>query len=159
MSSNGIPALDDGLVLSIRGVGKCYEMYAHPSHRLLQSLIGRRRKFYREFWALRDVSFDVGRGQCVGIVGQNGAGKSTLLQIATGILSPTTGLALSRGRIVSMLELGSGSVIELDRQVDDPVELLLDGKVIARGEAVIVDGKYGLRVTEIPQPIASHFVR
>lgn len=58
-----------------------------------------------------------------------------------------------------VLELGSGSVIELDRQVDDPVELLLDGKVIARGEAVIVDGNYGLRVTEIPQPIASHFVR
>ncbi|MGO9339063.1 MAG: flagellar motor switch protein FliN [Terracidiphilus sp.] len=58
-----------------------------------------------------------------------------------------------------VLELASGSVIELDRQVDDPVELLLDGKVIARGEAVIVDGNYGLRVTEIPQPMASHFVR
>jgi flagellar motor switch protein FliN/FliY len=58
-----------------------------------------------------------------------------------------------------VLELTSGSVIELDRQVDDPVELLLDGKVIARGEAVIVDGNYGLRVTEIPQPIESHFTR
>jgi flagellar motor switch protein FliN/FliY len=56
-----------------------------------------------------------------------------------------------------VLDLASGSIIELDRQVDDPVELLLDGKVIARGEAVIVDGNYGLRVTEIPQPIASHF--
>jgi len=55
-----------------------------------------------------------------------------------------------------VLELANGSVIELDRQVDDPVELLLDGKVIARGEAVIVDGNYGLRVTEVPQPIASH---
>jgi len=55
-----------------------------------------------------------------------------------------------------VLDLASGSVIELDRQVDDPVELLLDGKVIARGEAVIVDGNYGLRVTEVPQPIASH---
>jgi flagellar motor switch protein FliN/FliY len=57
-----------------------------------------------------------------------------------------------------VLELASGSVIELDRQVDDPVELLLDGKVIARGEAVIVDGNYGLRVTEIPQPISSHLI-
>jgi flagellar motor switch protein FliN/FliY len=57
-----------------------------------------------------------------------------------------------------VLELASGSVIELDRQVDDPVELLLDGKVIARGEAVIVDGNYGLRIIEIPQPIASHFI-
>lgn len=58
-----------------------------------------------------------------------------------------------------VLELSSGSVIELDRQVDEPVELLLDGKVIARGEAVIVDGNYGLRVTEIPHPIASHLMR
>ena len=58
-----------------------------------------------------------------------------------------------------VLELASGSVIELDRQVDDPVELLLDGKLIARGEAVIVDGNYGLRVTEIPHPITSHFLR
>jgi len=108
MSSNGRVALEDGIVLSLRGVGKCYEMYAHPSHRLMQSLMGWRRNYYREFWALRDVSFDVARGQCVGIVGQNGAGKSTLLQIATGILAPTTGMAVSRGRIVSMLELGSG---------------------------------------------------
>ena len=57
-----------------------------------------------------------------------------------------------------VLELGSGAVIELDRSVDEPVELLLDGKVIARGEAVIVDGNYGLRITEIPQPITSHML-
>lgn len=58
-----------------------------------------------------------------------------------------------------VLELSSGSIIELDRLVDEPVELLLDGKIIARGEAVIVDGNYGLRVTEIPQPVASHLIR
>ncbi len=58
-----------------------------------------------------------------------------------------------------VLELASGSVVELDRQVDDPVELLLDGKVIARGEAVIVDGNYGLRVTEITEPIAARCFR
>lgn len=58
-----------------------------------------------------------------------------------------------------VLELASGSVVELDRQVDDPVELLLDGRVIARGEAVIVDGNYGLRVTEITEPIGSSFMR
>jgi flagellar motor switch protein FliN/FliY len=57
-----------------------------------------------------------------------------------------------------LLELGNGSVIELDRMVDEPVELFLDGKLIARGEAVVVDGNYGLRVTEIPQPVASHFL-
>jgi flagellar motor switch protein FliN len=58
-----------------------------------------------------------------------------------------------------VLELKSGSVIELDRMVDEPVELLLDGKLVARGEAVIVDGNYGLRVTEIPQAVETHFVR
>lgn len=58
-----------------------------------------------------------------------------------------------------VIGLASGSVIELDRMVDEPVELLLDGKLIARGEAVIVDGNYGLRVTEIPQPLSSHFIR
>ena len=57
-----------------------------------------------------------------------------------------------------VLELASGSVIELDRMVDEPVELLLDGKVVARGEAVIVDGNYGLRVTEIPQAVETHFL-
>ncbi|HSZ16175.1 MAG TPA: flagellar motor switch protein FliN [Terracidiphilus sp.] len=57
-----------------------------------------------------------------------------------------------------VLELGSGSVIELDRMIDEPVELYLDGKLIARGEAVVVDGNYGLRVTEIPQPVASHLL-
>jgi flagellar motor switch protein FliN/FliY len=58
-----------------------------------------------------------------------------------------------------VLELTSGSVVELDRLVDEPVELLLDGKLVARGEAVIVDGNYGLRVTEIPQAVETHFLR
>lgn len=57
-----------------------------------------------------------------------------------------------------VLDLASGSIIELDRMVDEPVELFLDDKLIARGEAVVVDGNYGLRVTEIPQPLASHFL-
>jgi flagellar motor switch protein FliN len=58
-----------------------------------------------------------------------------------------------------VLELTSGSVIELDRQVEEPVELLLEGKVIARGEAVVIDGNYGLRVTEVPQPISAQAIR
>jgi flagellar motor switch protein FliN/FliY len=57
-----------------------------------------------------------------------------------------------------VLDLASGSVIELDRMVDEPIDLFLDGKLIARGEAVIVDGNYGLRVTEIPRPVASHIL-
>ena len=57
-----------------------------------------------------------------------------------------------------VLDLNTGSVIELDRQVEEPVELLLEGKVIARGEAVVIDGNYGLRVTDVPQPISSRML-
>jgi lipopolysaccharide transport system ATP-binding protein len=142
MSSNGSPVLDEGLVLSARGIGKRYNLYAHPRQRVLQSLLGDWKKLHHEFWALRDVSFDLSRGQCVGIVGQNGAGKSTLLQIATGILAPTTGMVLTRGRVVSMLELGSGfnpdftgrenvylnaSLLGLNqKQIDDKFEQIAD---------------------------------
>ncbi len=57
-----------------------------------------------------------------------------------------------------VLDLTTGSVVELDRQVDEPIELLLDGKVIARGEAVVIDGNYGLRVTEVPQPLSARML-
>ena len=67
------------LSISVSGVSKCFEMYAKPVHRLWQMLFAGHRCFYKEFWALRDVTFDVQRGECVGIIGRNGAGKSTLL--------------------------------------------------------------------------------
>ena len=101
-------SFSDALVLSVRNVSKCYEMYDKPVHRLWQTLLGGRKKFFREFWALRDVSFDVMRGECVGIIGRNGAGKSTLLQIITGILKPTEGSYERHGRVAALLELGSG---------------------------------------------------
>lgn len=96
------------IVLSVKGVSKCFEMYDKPVHRLYQTLFAGSRKFYREFWALRDVSFDVRRGECIGIIGKNGAGKSTLLQVITGTLQPTTGTVETHGRIAALLELGSG---------------------------------------------------
>ena len=102
MSSNG------DIVLSVRNVSKCFEMYEKPVHRLCQTLCAGKKKFYKEFWALRDISFDVHRGECVGIIGRNGAGKSTLLQIVTGTLAPTSGEVSVNGRIAALLELGSG---------------------------------------------------
>ena len=99
---------DNDIVLSVKNVSKCFEMYEKPVHRLYQTLCAGKKKFYREFWALRDVSFDVRRGECVGIIGRNGAGKSTLLQIITGTLAPTSGEVKVKGRIAALLELGSG---------------------------------------------------
>jgi len=99
---------DNDIVLSVRNVSKCFEMYEKPVHRLYQTLCAGKKKFYKEFWALRDISFDVRRGESIGIIGKNGAGKSTLLQIITGTLAPTTGTVSARGRVAALLELGSG---------------------------------------------------
>lgn len=96
------------VVIQVADLGKCYQIYEKPSHRLLQGLVGEQRKFYREFWALRGIGFEVRRGETLGIVGRNGSGKSTLLQLIAGTLTPTAGEVLVRGRVAAMLELGSG---------------------------------------------------
>jgi lipopolysaccharide transport system ATP-binding protein len=95
-------------VISARKVSKMYRMYAAPSAHLKEMLALGRRSYHREFWALRDVSFDLERGQTLGLIGPNGSGKSTLLEIVTGILAPTTGRVRTHGRIAALLELGAG---------------------------------------------------
>ncbi len=97
-----------GKAITVRGLGKRYEMYDRPHHRLLQTLLRGRRQYFREFWALRDVNFEIARGETVGIVGRNGCGKSTLLQLIAGTLTPTEGAIDVGGRIAALLELGSG---------------------------------------------------
>ncbi|MEI6215281.1 MAG: ABC transporter ATP-binding protein [Desulfuromonadales bacterium] len=94
--------------ISIQGLGKCYHIYDKPRDRLLQMLFRGRRTYYREFWALQDVSFEVARGETVGIVGRNGAGKSTLLQIICNTLNPSLGDVRVNGRVAALLELGAG---------------------------------------------------
>lgn len=96
------------VVIDVSGVGKAYHMYERPAHRLWQALAGKRKSFYKDFWALRDVSFSIRRGQTVGIVGRNGSGKSTLLQMIAGTLNPTEGQIKVHGRVAALLELGSG---------------------------------------------------
>jgi lipopolysaccharide transport system ATP-binding protein len=95
-------------IVHARGLGKCYRVYERPQDRLKQALLRGRRTYYREFWALRDVSLSVERGAAVGILGRNGSGKSTLLQLIAGILAPSEGSVEVRGRVAAMLELGSG---------------------------------------------------
>ncbi|MFD0666758.1 ATP-binding cassette domain-containing protein [Ramlibacter sp. MAHUQ-53] len=94
--------------IEVRGVGKTFRIYDKPHHRLLQTLWRGRRSWYREFQALQDVSFDLARGETLGIIGRNGAGKSTLLQVICGTLTPTAGEARVHGRVAALLELGAG---------------------------------------------------
>jgi lipopolysaccharide transport system ATP-binding protein len=104
------------IAISIRNLSKCYHIYATPRDRLKQFVLPRLRRllrlpparYYDEFWATKDVSFDVRRGETVGIIGRNGSGKSTLLQIICGTLTPTTGQVETQGRVAALLELGSG---------------------------------------------------
>ena len=70
---------NDDIVLRMENVSKCYEIYSKPIDRLKQILLGKRSKYYKEFWALRDINFEVHRGECVGVIGKNGAGKSTVI--------------------------------------------------------------------------------
>ena len=102
--------------IRVTNLSKRYEIYANPRDRLkqfvaprLQRLAGQSPKqYFRDFWALKDVSFEVRRGETVGIIGRNGSGKSTLLQMICGTLSPTSGSIQTNGRIAALLELGSG---------------------------------------------------
>ncbi|MBN2885766.1 MAG: ABC transporter ATP-binding protein [Chromatiaceae bacterium] len=105
----------DDIVISARGLGKRYEIYDSPRDRLKQFLrpvlgrrLGGRHDYFREFWALRDLDFEVRRGETLGIIGRNGSGKSTLLQLICATLTPTLGEVRTQGRIAALLELGSG---------------------------------------------------
>jgi ABC-type polysaccharide/polyol phosphate transport system ATPase subunit len=95
-------------VVEFRGVSKSYPVYESPSDRLKELVTLNRLKRHSDFWALRDVTFDVARGETFCIVGENGSGKSTLLQLVAQILHPTHGEARVQGRVAALLELGSG---------------------------------------------------
>jgi lipopolysaccharide transport system ATP-binding protein len=94
--------------ISVGDLAKCYQIYDKPQHRLLQTLLRGRKRYYRDFWALNGVSFDVMRGETFGIIGRNGSGKSTLLQLICGTLTPSRGDIRVNGRVAALLELGAG---------------------------------------------------
>lgn len=96
------------VVISTKDLGKAYSIFKKPEDRLKQMIWRRRRRFYSEYWALKDVSLEIRRGETVGLIGRNGAGKSTFLQLVCGTLQPTTGSLEVRGRVAALLELGAG---------------------------------------------------
>ncbi|MEE4105964.1 ABC transporter ATP-binding protein [Pseudomonas viridiflava] len=100
--------MSSDIAIKIENVSKCYHIYEKPHQRLLQMLARGRKKFFREFWALKDVSFELRRGETIGIIGRNGSGKSTLLQMICGTLNPTQGKLEVNGRVAALLELGAG---------------------------------------------------
>ena len=95
-------------VVEFCGVSKSYAIYPAPSARLKELAFLNRRSYHRDFWALRDISFEIFPGETFCVVGENGSGKSTLLQMVAGILLPTSGDVRVRGRVAALLELGSG---------------------------------------------------
>jgi lipopolysaccharide transport system ATP-binding protein len=104
------------IAINVQNLSKCYQIYDTPRDRLKQFVLPRLRRmmgkspkqYFNEFWALNDVSFEVKKGETVGIIGRNGSGKSTLLQMICGTLYPTSGSIQTNGRIAALLELGSG---------------------------------------------------
>ena len=95
-------------MLLVQNVSKVYRLYKAPFDRIRELNPLRSKPLHTDFWALRDISFSVDRGEVVSLVGPNGCGKSTLLQVVSGILQPTTGRVVTRGRVAALLELGAG---------------------------------------------------
>ncbi|MDE2577443.1 MAG: ABC transporter ATP-binding protein [Hyphomicrobiales bacterium] len=113
-------------------VGKAFQLYMRRNDQLMQALFGWIKTFYKQHWVLKDVTFEVKKGECVGIIGRNGAGKTTLLQLLCGITRPTKGSIAVNGRVAPILALGSG----------------FDGTLSGRENAMIAAAILGLKRNE-----------
>jgi lipopolysaccharide transport system ATP-binding protein len=126
--------MSDSVAIALTGVSKCFKLYAQPADRLKDLLLPTKVRS-RDFWALRELTTTIERGQTVGIVGQNGSGKSTLLQLIVGTLTPTTGQVQTHGRIAALLELGSGFNPEFTGRQN----VFFNGRVLGLTQAEITD--------------------
>ncbi len=104
--------MDNEMAIKIDNISKLYKLYDKPIDRLKETLNPLRKKYHKDFYALKDVSFEVKKGETLGIIGKNGSGKSTLLKVLTGILTPNTGSIYVNGKISALLELGAGFNME-----------------------------------------------
>ncbi|WP_425058556.1 Vitamin B12 import ATP-binding protein BtuD [Sporomusa carbonis] len=100
--------MSNDIAIRVENLSKVYKLYNHPTDRLKEALHPFNKKYHHDFYALKDVSFEVKRGETVGVIGKNGSGKSTLLKIITGVLTPSSGTVNVKGRVSALLELGAG---------------------------------------------------
>ncbi len=100
--------MNENIAIKVTNITKIYHLYDKPQDRLKEALHPLRKSYHHDFYALKDVSFEIKKGETVGIIGKNGAGKSTLLKLITGVLTPTSGTVAVDGKISSLLELGAG---------------------------------------------------
>jgi lipopolysaccharide transport system ATP-binding protein len=120
-------------VVVVQNVSKRYRLYKRPSDRVREILPFQPPRLHRDFWALREVSFELDRGETLGLVGPNGCGKSTLLEIVSGILEPTIGRVITRGRVAALLELGAGFNPEFTGREN----VFLNGEIMGLSRAAI----------------------
>ncbi len=118
-----------------RGIGKCFHIHARPLDRLLRQLTARAAGRGREFWALKDVGFDIHEGETVGVIGKNGSGKSTLLEIISNTLQPSEGEIEVRGRVSALLELGAGFNPEFTGREN----VLMNGAILGLSQEFIAE--------------------
>lgn len=145
------------LAISVTSLGKCFHIYDKPRDRLLQMFSRGRKQYFREFWALSEVSFEVKKGETVGIVGRNGSGKSTLLQLICGTLNPTHGSIVTNGRIAALLELGSGFNPEFSGRENVYLNAAVLGLTRAETEARFADIEAFAEIGEfIDQPVKTY---
>lgn len=114
------------IAIRCENVGKAFQLYMRREDRLRQAAFGFVRRYYKEHWVLHDISFEVRRGECLGIIGRNGAGKTTLLQMVCGITKPTHGLIQVSGRVAPILALGAG----FDPELSGAENVLIGGAIL-----------------------------
>lgn len=105
--------MSDDITIRVESLSKAYKLYASPLDRLKESIHPLRKTFHHDYFALKNVSFELNKGETLGVIGENGSGKSTLLKILTGVLSPSEGFVTVKGKISALLELGAGFNPEL----------------------------------------------
>jgi lipopolysaccharide transport system ATP-binding protein len=126
--------MSSDVAITCQGLGKAFQLYKHRNDQLMQSLFGRWKQYYHPHWVLRDISFEVKRGECWGIIGRNGTGKTTLLQLICGISNPSYGKVEVSGRVAPILALGAG----FDQELTGRENAMIGGAILGLRRAEVL---------------------